>query len=260
MTDLSQKSIVVTGGGSGIGAAAALRLGEQGAHVTVADINERGGHEVVAQILSGGGQAQFLRTDISREADVRAMVDAAVNIYGRLDGAFNNAGVPAHSHQGQGKELTFLADMPVEIFRRGVEINVVGTFLCMKYEIAAMKKTGGGSIVNTSSGAGILAIAGAADYIAAKHAVIGLTKSAALDYATVPIRVNALIPGVIRTPMMEASFEEHPHLYDWAAEMQPNKRLGKPVEVAEAAVWLLSDAASLVTGISMPVDGGYTMV
>lgn len=260
MPDLSQKSIVVTGGGSGIGAAAALRLGEQGAHVTVADINEQGGHEVVAQILSGGGQAQFLRTDISCEADVRAMVDAAVNTYGRLDGAFNNAGVPAHSHQGHGKELTFLADMPVEIFRRGVEINVVGTFLCMKYEIAAMKKTGGGSIVNTSSGAGILAIAGAADYIAAKHAVIGLTKSAALDYATVPIRVNALIPGVIRTPMMEASFEEHPHLYDWAAEMQPNKRLGKPVEVAEAAVWLLSDAASLVTGISMPVDGGYTMV
>jgi 2,5-dichloro-2,5-cyclohexadiene-1,4-diol dehydrogenase 1 len=260
MSDLSQKSIIVTGGGSGIGAAAALRLAESGARVTVADLNEQGGRDVVDKIRSSDGEAQFLRTDISSEADVRAMVDAAVQAYGKLDGAFNNAGVPAHSHQGKGKELTFLADMPVEIFRRGVEINVIGTFLCMKYEIAAMKETGGGSIVNTSSGAGILAIAGAADYIAAKHAVIGLTKSAALDYATVPIRVNALIPGVIRTPMMEASFEEHPHLYDWAAEMQPNKRLGKPVEVAEAAVWLLSDAASLVTGISMPVDGGYTMV
>jgi len=260
MTALNQKSIIVTGGGSGIGAAAVLLMARVGARVTVADINEAGGQDVVGKVVADGGEAQFVRTDISDEGDVEAMIHAAVAAYGRLDGAFNNAGIPAYSHQGKGKSLTCLDTMPVEIFRRGIEINVVGTFLCMKYEIAAMKATGGGSIVNTSSGAGVLAIAGAPDYVAAKHAVIGLTKSAALDYATVPIRVNALIPGVIRTPMMEASFEEHPHLYDWAAEMQPNKRLGKPVEVAEAALWLLSDAASFVTGISMPVDGGYAMV
>jgi 2,5-dichloro-2,5-cyclohexadiene-1,4-diol dehydrogenase 1 len=260
MAELKGKSIIVTGAGSGIGAAAAIRGAAKGAKVTVADINEAGGRDVVVKIREQGGEAQFVATDISKEDQVKALVAAAVSAYGPLHGAFNNAGVPAYSHTGKVGAFTAFADLPVEIFRRGLEINVVGTFLCMKYEIAAMLETGGGAIVNTSSGAGILAIAGAADYIAAKHGVIGLTKSAALDYATRNIRVNAVLPGVTRTGMMEASFAADPKLYEWAAEMQPNKRIGDPAEVAEGALWLLSDAASFVTGISMPVDGGYSMV
>lgn len=259
-TDLTNKSIIITGGGSGIGAAAAVRAAARGARVTIADRDEATGRKILDEVLTAGGTAQFVRTDISHASQVEALVAAAVSAYGRLDAAFNNAGVPAYSHRGGGQAPTDLADLPVEVFKQGMEVNVVGTFLCMQYEIAAMLKTGGGSIVNTSSGAGLFAIPFAADYMAAKHAVIGLTKSAALDFATRNIRVNALIPGVTRTAMMEKSFGANPELYDWAAEMQPGKRLGEASEVAEGALWLMSDAASFVTGISLPVDGGYTMV
>jgi 2,5-dichloro-2,5-cyclohexadiene-1,4-diol dehydrogenase 1 len=260
MTSLQGKSIIITGAGSGIGAAAALLAGRRGARVTLADVNEAGGRHVAEEIVTAGGEAQFVRTDISQEAQVEAMVSAATTAFGALHGAFNNAGVPAYSHRGKGSTFTLFADLDVDIFRKGLAVNVVGTFLCMKYEIRAMLEGGGGAIVNTSSGAGILAIAGAADYIAAKHGVIGLTKSAALDYATNNIRVNALLPGVTRTGMMEASFSDNPELYNWAADMQPTKRIGNAAEVAEGALWLLSDAASFVTGISLPVDGGYSMV
>lgn len=256
---LDGRSIVVTGGASGIGAATVRRAAALGARVTIADLDEPRGQAIADEIGAAGGTAHFVRTDIADAGDVAAMVDAATSRYGPLHGAFNNAGLEAYSHR-PGNAATAFADLPVEAFRRSQDVNVVGTFLCMQREIAAMLETGGGAIVNTSSGAGVLAIADAADYVTAKHAVIGLTKSAALDYATKGIRVNALIPGVIRTGMMESAFAGNPDLWDWAADMQPNKRIGEPVEVAEAALWLLSDAASLVTGISLPVDGGFTMV
>ena len=252
MAELKGKSIIITGGASGIGEAAALLAARAGARVTVADLNRSLGDAVVKEIRTNGGEAQFVRTDIAEEAQVQAMVAAAVSSFGRLDGAFNNAGVPNAGLP--------LAELSFDAFRRNIGINLCGTFLCMKYEIAAMLKTGGGAIVNTSSNAGVLAIANGADYVSSKHGVIGLTKSGALDYATQNIRVNAVLPGVIRTAMMEVAFAANPQLVRWASDIQPNKRIGQSHEVAEAALWLLSDAASLVTGISMPVDGGYSMV
>ena len=252
MAELKGKSIIVTGGASGIGEAASLLAARAGARVTVADLNQSLGDAVVKRIKADGGEAQFVRTDIADESQVKAMVAAAVSSYGRLDGAFNNAGVPNAGLP--------LAELSFDAFQRNIGVNLCGTFLCMKYEIAAMLKTGGGAIVNTSSNAGILAISNAADYVAGKHGVVGLTKSGALDYATQNIRVNAVLPGVIRTTMMEVAFAANPDLVKWATDIQPNKRIGKPDEVAEAALWLLSDAASLITGISMPVDGGYSMV
>lgn len=256
---MQNKSIIITGGASGIGAATVLLAASKGAKVTIADRDCEAGEALCDQVVALGGTAQFVATDITDEAQVRAMVDAAVSTYGRLDGAFNNAGIPGYSHQ-PGVETVHFADLPLSAFVRSLTVNAVGTFLCMKYELQAMLVSGGGSIVNTSSIAGILALEAAADYVAAKHAVIGLTKAAALDYARKNIRVNAVLPGVVRTQMMEASFAENPELIEWTSSMQPIGRIGMPVELAEAAVWLMSDAASLVTGISMPVDGGFSMV
>ncbi len=253
---LDGKSIVVTGAGSGIGAAFARMAAAAGARVTLADLDEAAGQSVVTKITEAGGQARFVRCDIGDEAAVRALVDAAVDAFGRLDGAFNNAGRPSFSHTDVASALV---DMPNAAMERAISTNLMGTFWCLKYEIAAMLRTGGGSIVNTASNAGVLAIPNAVDYIATKHAVIGLTKSVALDYARQGIRVNAVLPGVTRTKMMEESFARTPELNDWAAEVQPNGRVGEPGEIAAAALWLLSDAASFVTGTSMHVDGGYAM-
>jgi NAD(P)-dependent dehydrogenase (short-subunit alcohol dehydrogenase family) len=257
---MKSKSIIITGGGSGIGAATVIRAAEAGALVTIVDIDAPLGQRLSAEVAASGGVAQFVRADISNERDVIAMVDATISRFGRLDCAFNNAGVPAYSHASHDAEFTLFADLPLEAFNRCLAINAAGTFLCMKYEIKAMLTTGGGAIVNTSSNAGILAIAGAADYMASKHAIIGLTKSAALDYAKRNIRVNAVLPGVVRTPMMERSLADHPELLEWAAGVHPNGRIATPLEIAEAAMWLLSDAASFVTGISLSVDGGFSMV
>ena len=258
-TSLEGKSVVITGGASGIGAKTCEMAAAAGAMVTIADLDKQKGDALAQAIKQSGGRAQFVRTDISDEEQVKAMVAAAVSSFGRIDAAFNNAGLSGYSHQGKNTQVPF-AEIPVEGFQRVIDVNLLGTFLCMKYEILEMLKTGGGSIVNTSSCAGILAIGGAPDYVAAKHGVIGLTKAGALDYATQNIRVNAILPGIILTPMMETSFAANPQMKQWAAEAQPNKRLGKPEEIAAAALWLMSDAASLVTGISMPVDGGYSMV
>lgn len=253
---LEGKSIIVTGGGSGIGAACARMATQGGALVTLADLDEAAGHAVVARIAAAGGEARFVRCDIGDESAVRSLIDAAVEAFGRLDCAFNNAGLPSFSHT---HVLTKLVEMSNEAMERSVRVNLMGTFWCLKYEIASMLRTGGGSIVNTASNAGVLAIPNAADYIATKHAVIGLTKAAALDYARAGVRVNAVLPGVTRTKMMEESFARNPELNDWAAEVQPNGRVGEPDEIAAAAMWLLSDAASFVTGIAMHVDGGYAM-
>lgn len=255
-TSLRSKSIIVTGAGSGIGAACARMAAQAGAMVTLADLDETAGQAVTVEITAAGGEARFTLCDIGNETSVRTLVEAAVKTFGRLDAAFNNAGLPSFSHT---HVATPLAEMPNAAMERAVSVNLMGTFWCLKYEIAAMLGTGGGAIVNTASNAGVLAIPNAADYIATKHGVIGLTKAAALDYARSGIRVNAILPGVTRTKMMEESFARNSELNTWAAEVQPNGRVGEPEEIAAAALWLLSDAASFVTGTAMHVDGGYAM-
>ncbi|PKO49413.1 MAG: oxidoreductase [Betaproteobacteria bacterium HGW-Betaproteobacteria-4] len=257
---LDKKSLIITGGASGIGEAAVVLAARAGARVTIADINQAAGEALVTRLTAEGHTVQFICVNIGREADVKAMVDAAVSAYGRLDGAFNNAAIVGFTQSGKHEKQLKFAEIPTDAFRHGMDINATGTFLCIRYEIEAMLASGGGSIVNTSSMAGILAIPNAPDYIASKHAVIGLTKAAALDYATQNIRVNAVLPGVIRTQMLQAAIEADPGIEQWAANVHPIKRLGEPHEVAHAALWLLSDAASLITGISLPVDGGYSMV
>ncbi|AEF38615.1 SDR family NAD(P)-dependent oxidoreductase [Hoyosella subflava] len=259
MKELADKSIIVTGAGSGIGEAAAVLAAERGAQVTLADIDDDAGQSVLDRIHRDGGTAQFVHVDISITEHVQNMVAAATSAYGKLDGAFNNAGLPAWG-QRPGNTSTPFADLTPEMLQGTLDVNVVGTFLCIKHQIEAMLRTGGGSIVNTSSDAGILAIASAGDYVTSKHAVIGLTKSAALDYATQGIRVNALLPGITLTPMMAKSFDKNPELRSWADKMQPIGRVAQPAEVAEAALWLLSDRASFVTGSSLVVDGGFSMV
>lgn len=256
---IAGKSIIVTGASSGIGAATAITAAAAGAKVMLADRDVRGGNKILDHILDEGGEADFQATDIGVESEIEALVDATVARFGGLDGAFNNAGISGYGHQ-PGHCFTPFANLSSADFMLSMKVNALGTFLCMKYEIQAMLANGGGAIVNNSSNAGWLAIAGAADYMASKHAVIGLTKSAALDYARHNIRVNAVLPGTIRTQMVADSFDNNPELNDWAMTVQPTGQLGQPVDVGEAVIWLLSDKATFVTGISMPVDGGYSMV
>lgn len=250
MYDLKGKSIIITGGGSGMGREAALLAARAGALITVADIGVPGGEETVGLIGQTGGTAQFVRTNIAVEAEVEALVAAAVKAYGRLDGAFNNAAIP--------QSAGILHELTAETFRRALEINVTGTFFCMKHEIAAMLKTGGGSIVNTASAAGVTAFPAAAEYVTSKHAVVGLTKAGAIDYGTCGIRVNAILPGATLTPMLVGAMAAAPGLEQYLIDQQPIGRLAAPPEIATAAVWLLSDHASFITGAAIPVDGGYT--
>jgi 2,5-dichloro-2,5-cyclohexadiene-1,4-diol dehydrogenase 1 len=248
--DLQDKSIIVTGGASGIGRATAELAARQGARVTISDLSEPAGHQVVEQIRSAGGTAQFQRADVSNEADVIALVAAAVRQYGRLDGAFNNAGRP-----NIGK---LLHELSLEEFEKVQAVNVRGVFLCMKYQIPEMLKGGGGAIVNTASAASLIAFPLAADYVASKHAVLGLTRAAALDYAAQNIRVNAVQPGTIRTPMLDGLFAASPESEQFLVARTPMGRLGKPEEIAEGVVWLLSDKASYVTATGLSIDGAYT--
>ncbi|MGB5146415.1 MAG: SDR family oxidoreductase [Porticoccaceae bacterium] len=243
------KVAVVTGGGSGIGRAACEIFAREGASVVVADINVVGGEETAHLVTKAGGKAIFLKCDVSQAADAEALVKAAVVNFGGLHCAFNNAGVEGESSK--------LADATEENFMLNYRVNILGVFLCMKYQIRQMLTQGGGAIVNTASDAGLIGVKNLGQYSAAKHAVIGLTKSAALDYATKKIRVNAVCPGPIRTPMLMRVFEESPRVAEAMIAAQPVKRLGEPSEIADAAVYLCSESASYITGHALPVDGGY---
>jgi len=243
------KIALVTGGGSGIGQAAALAFAREGAKVVVADVIVEGSEETVKRIKSGRGEAVFVKTDVAQEAEVEAMVKRAVDTYGRLDCAFNNAGIAGVAAR--------TSDYTQAQWDRVIAINLTGVWLCMKYEIQQMLKQGGGAIVNTASVAGLVGFRSGPAYVAAKHGVVGLTKTAALEYAKAGIRVNAVCPGVIRTPMFERGLKIDPRIEETMAAREPIGRLGKPEEIAEAVVWLCSDAASFVMGVPLAVDGGW---
>ncbi len=243
------KVAVVTGGSSGIGRASALAFAREGAHVVVSDVDVEGGEETRGLIEQAGGTALFVKTDVSQAAQVEAAMTQAITTYGRLDYAHNNAGI-------EGMVLTQTADWTEEAWNQVLRINLKGVWLCMKYEIPHMLTQGGGAIVNTASIAGLVG-SRSAGYGASKHGIVGLSKTAALEYAKAGIRVNAVCPGVIRTPMVERSLARIPDLEARFVEVEPIGRIGTPEEVAEAAVWLCSDAASFVTGHAMTVDGGY---
>ena len=249
------KVAFVTGAASGIGRAAALAFAREGASVVVADVSEQDNQETARMIEAAGGQALAIRCDVTRTADVKAALDTTIETFGRLDAAFNNAGVE------QAKKAT--ADLTEEEWDRIVAIDLRGVFLCLKYEIALMLTQGGGAIVNTSSGAGVKGFKDQAAYVAAKHGVVGLTKSAALDYASENIRINVVCPGIIDTPMMDrfggGTPEGKERELAGAAAAEPIGRAGKPEEIAAAVLWLCSDAASFVTGAAMVVDGGQTV-
>jgi NAD(P)-dependent dehydrogenase (short-subunit alcohol dehydrogenase family) len=240
---------LVTGAGSGIGRASALAFNREGAKVVVADVVVEGGEETVNMIKKAGGEALFVRADVSRAAEVEALIRTTIATYGRLDCAHNNAGIA-------GRTATVEEDTE-ENWDRTLAINLKGVWLCMKYEIPQMLAQGSGAIVNTASDAGLIAVRRGGAYVASKHGVVGLTKTAALEYAKSGIRVNAVCPGPIDTPMLQRGASRRPQIIEKMAAAQPGGRLGQPQEIAEAVVWLCSEAASFVTGHAMPVDGGY---
>ncbi len=246
----SGKVAFVTGAGAGIGRAAALAFAREGASVVVADASEANNRETARIIEQAGGRALAVRCDVSRDEDVKAALEKTIEVFGRLDYAFNNAGIE--------QAIMPLADLTVEQWDRLIVVDLRGVFLCMKYQIPLMLKQGGGSIVNTSSGAGVKGFAGQAAYCAAKFGVVGLSKAAALDYAKSNVRVNVVCPGIIETPMMDRFSGGTPEGRERVIAQEPVGRMGKPEEIAAAVVWLCSDAAAFVVGHAMVVDGGQT--
>jgi NAD(P)-dependent dehydrogenase (short-subunit alcohol dehydrogenase family) len=247
---LEGKVALITGAGSGIGRATSKIFAREGAKLVLADVVEDGGKQTLAMVADTGHDAIFIKTDVSNPSDVDAAIAKAVETYGRIDCAFNNAGI-------EGKNgLTHECDM--DNWNRVLAINLTGVWLCMKAEIAQMlKQGGGGAIVNTSSGAGLAGVRGMPAYVAAKHGVAGLTRAAAIEYGKHNIRVNAVCPGPIRTPMMDRLLGKRPDAEARFARGGPLKRLGEPSEIGETVAWLCSDHASYVTGLPMPVDGGF---
>jgi NAD(P)-dependent dehydrogenase (short-subunit alcohol dehydrogenase family) len=248
MALLDGKVVIVTGGGSGIGQAACRLYAHEGARVVVSDIDEKGGNETVRAIQEGNGDALFVRADVSNPDDCQAMVAAAVEKYGRLDIAFNNAGI--------GGEANRTADYSVEGWKKVIAINLSSVFYCMKHEIPAMLNAGGGAIVNMASILGQVAFETSPAYVAAKHGVVGLTKTAALEYAKQNLRINAVGPAFIHTPLI-SGLEEDIQTRDLLISLHPMGRLGDVQEVAELVIWLSSEKASFVTGAYYAIDGGY---
>jgi len=246
---LAGRVVMVTGGSTGIGRAAAERCAADGAKVVIADVNVAESEAAVADIVAAGGVATHLHTDVSRADSVRDCVEEIVRRYGRLDAAFNNAGVEGG--------FTSLVRVDEAVFDRTIAVNLKGVFLCLKYQILQMLAQGGGAIVNNASAAGLVGVGGGVAYCASKHGVVGMTKVAALDYARKGIRVNAVCPGMVHTPMLERLAGSPERLLEYG-EAQPVGRIAEPRELGDAVAWLLSDEASFVTGAALPVDGGWT--
>jgi len=240
------KVALVTGGVSGIGRATVVEFAQGGAKVVVADMQD--GKKFVAEIKRAGGEAIFIKCDVSKEADVKAMIQKTVKTFGRLDYAVNNAGT-------EGVQSP-LQDLTEELWQKTIDTNLKGVWLCMKYEIPQMLKQGKGAIVNTSSIAGVIGFQNSAAYAASKHGIIGLTKVAALENAQTGIRVNAVCPGLIKTPMLERAFVSEEMEQAYVAGV-PMKRLGRPEEIADSIIHLCSDASSLITGHALVIDGGW---
>ena len=248
---LNDKAILITGAAGGIGRATAVAAASEGARVAVADLNYEGAQETASLITGAGGTALALRADISVSSDVDAMVGAVVDRFGRLDGAFNNAAIAQWQCGAASQKLGEISE---EAFARIMQINVTGTWLCMRTELEHMRQHGGGAIVNASSVSGLVGRAGSGAYSASKHAINGLTKTAAVEYAASGIRVNAVCPGFIDTVFVSSSLATRG---DALLASVPMRRLGQPDEVAELVVWLLSDRARYVTGSLQSVDGGF---
>jgi NAD(P)-dependent dehydrogenase (short-subunit alcohol dehydrogenase family) len=250
-TDYKDKVAFITGAGSGIGRATALAFAREGSKVVIADYSEAGSQETLKQIKDSGGEAIITRCDVRSEEDIKRALDETIKAYGRLDFAFNNAG----SEQKAGA----IADTSVDEWDRIMNINLRGVFLCMKYQLPLLLKQGGGVIVNTSSGAGVMGIKNGGAYTASKHGVIGLTKSAALDYAAFNIRVNAVCPGYIDTSMMDRFTGATKEGREQVISEEPVGRMGRPEEIAATVLWLCSDLAAFVVGHALVVDGGQTV-
>jgi NAD(P)-dependent dehydrogenase (short-subunit alcohol dehydrogenase family) len=251
---LEGKSALITGAGGGIGRAAALAFAREGARVAVADIAAEAAAETVALVNAAGGQALSLTGEVTRDAEVKAMVEAVVRTWGRLDCAFNNAGIAGFQVDAAGKKT---AEWSEAAFDRMIAVNLKGVWLCMKHELTQMAAQGGGAIVNTGSIAGLAGLPTSSAYVAAKHGVVGLTKTAAIEYAEANIRVNAVCPGFIRTRMTEDTMRRRGEAI---LAQTPLRRMGNPEEIAEMVLWLCSDHASYVTGAAYNVDGGWMAV
>jgi NAD(P)-dependent dehydrogenase (short-subunit alcohol dehydrogenase family) len=246
---LENKIALVTGGGSGIGRAASLALSREGAKIVISDVNIAGGEETAHLIETAGGKAAFVKADVSSSVEVQSLIQETLAVFGRLDCAINNAGI-------SGGMMGRIHEVGDDVFDQIISVNLKGVWLCMKHELPVMLRQGGGVIVNTASVAGLLGAPKGAAYAASKHGVVGLTKSAALEYAKFNIRVNAVCPAYTDTPMVTDVIEKNPAMAHLTVIGNPMKRLGKPEEIAEGIVWLCSDAASFITGHALPLDGG----
>lgn len=250
MGKFSGKVAIVTGATSGIGKTTALAFAHEGAKVVLAGRREKQGTELAAAIKSNGGEALFVPTDVAQEAQVKKMVETALKTYGRLDAAFNNAGT-------EGLRFVLTHEQTVANFRDVMDTNVLGTLLCMKYELPALLKSRGGAIVNCASVTGLVGVAGMGVYAASKHAILGLTKTVALEYARLNVRINAVAPGVIESEMFDR-FAAEGSVREKMDEMHPLGRIGKPEEIASTVLYLCSPEASFITGTNLAIDGGWT--
>jgi NAD(P)-dependent dehydrogenase (short-subunit alcohol dehydrogenase family) len=252
--ELDGKVIIVTGAGGGIGRAACLVFAASGAKLAVSDVSAESGEATTEAVRQAGGEACFIRTDLASEEAIRELVARTVSTYGRLDGAFNNAGLEQRNKP--------LVELSLAEWESAIRIDLTAVFLGIKYQVPAMLASGGGSIVNTASSLGQVGLAYAGEYVAAKHGVVGLTRAAGAEYAAQGVRVNAILPGVTRTPMI-ARLSEDPGfagIFDRLRARHPIGRFGEPSEIGEAAKWLLSDASSFVNGAAIAVDGGYLSI